>query len=253
MATTTPPGTGESPPSGQSGELLARLREIVTGPLKLLPEAIQAVPAVKYALAALAVAGCVAVGAGYFENPRLALIGMIVGLTLMGLMVIFARVAKLGVKQLTIPAIIFAWFCLLLFIIWGLGMTLSVFAGWPLKLSLFSSDPVADPFAIVVPDEDAVAMMTPGHRSPFAIEIEGHARELPREGILVGNVKSIPSEQREEYRRLVPEGEPLRYRVKLSEKVVNSIKLTYDGKSCKAPDLDPEEQQVWVLKFEYCE
>ncbi|HTL31807.1 MAG TPA: hypothetical protein VL326_01715 [Kofleriaceae bacterium] len=247
---TTTPSNGSAPAAPDSG-VLARLREIVSGPLKLLPEAIQAVPAVKYALATLAVAGCVAVGVGYFKNPKVALVAMIVGFVLMGLMVIFARVAKLPGRALKLPAVVFAWTCLLLFIVWGAGMTSSVFVGWPLKLSLFSSDDDT-PFALIVPDKEAVAMMTPP-RTPFVVTIEGNAIELHSEGVLIGDIKSLPDDTRERYRSLVQAGEPERYRVKLSNKIVNSVKVTYDGKPCRRPDLNPEGQKLWVLALDSCE
>jgi hypothetical protein len=249
MPTNTPTGDGESAPSRDTG-LIARLREIVSGPLKLLPEALQAVPAVKYALATLAVAGCVAVGIGYFKNPRVALVAMLVGFTLMGLMVIFARVAKLPGRALKVPAVVFAWSCLLLFMVWAAGMTASVFAGWPLKISLFS-DEDDDPFALIVPEKAVAAMMTPPD-SPYAVTIAGKPIPLHREGLLIGEVRSLPEGQRERYRSLVEAGEPARYHAKLSSKLVRSVEVTYEGKPCKRPDLDPEEQQVWVLELESC-
>jgi hypothetical protein len=110
------------------------------GPLEALPTAIKNVPSVKYGLGTLGVAGCVAAALGYFKSPQIAIVGIIAGFALMGLMFIFAKVAALGPRPMHWPAVIFVWFCLLLFICWAGAMTTSVFFGHPLKISLFSSN-----------------------------------------------------------------------------------------------------------------
>jgi hypothetical protein len=123
---------------------------LVNAPLKFLPAALREVPAVKYALAVLAVAGCVAVAMSYFASPQSALAALIVGLILMGVMVVFAKAASADGKH-TLAAAIFIWFCLLLFIVWAAGMTTSAFGGWPIELSILdganekASSPPAKP------------------------------------------------------------------------------------------------------------
>lgn len=106
-------------------------------PLNVLPEAIKRVPALRYALGALGLLGCVAAALGYFNSPKLALIGAVAGLAVMCLMLIFSKLADLK-EGFQLPAMVFLWVCLLLFITWAGCMTTSVFFGFPLKMSLFA-------------------------------------------------------------------------------------------------------------------
>lgn len=236
-----------------------RLRQIASGPLKLLPEAIQAVPAVKYALAGLAVAGCVAVAIGYFKDARLALIATIAGLGLMGVMLIFAKAAKLNARLLKGPAVVFVWFSLMLFVVWAGGMTLSAFAGWPVKISLFGSTPPPshvsedsphEAFLIIVPDEEALAMMS--EPSPFSILIGTRRIPLGKEGVVIGPARQIPEDIRAEYRQYIGMNEPTRARMELNANLIKSMQITYEGRPCKGPDISAMEQRLWVLHFDAC-
>ena len=134
--TTTPEHPSDMTRNVDEKSFWGRVGDLVNAPLKFLPAAMRAVPAVKYALAVMAVAGRVAVAMSYFKSPQLALVATIAGIALMGLMVIFAQAAA---HTHALPATIFIWVCLLLFIVWASGMTASVFLGWPLKLSIFGT------------------------------------------------------------------------------------------------------------------
>ncbi len=105
------------------------------GLIRFIGEAVRAVPAVKYAVG---VGGVLAVVALIFTwmkfEPRIALISGVVMFLLMGLLVVFARVAALPHSILTAPAVVFTWFILLMFMLFVVAMFLSVFIGWPLRL-----------------------------------------------------------------------------------------------------------------------
>lgn len=119
--------------------LWSRLKSATRDPLSILPAAIQAVPAVKYAVGVLGVAGCAAVALGYFKDPKIALVGTIAGIGLMGLLFLFSQAATLKSSSIRIPALLFVWCCLVLFVVWAGGMTTSVFVGWPLHIEFFGS------------------------------------------------------------------------------------------------------------------
>ena len=227
---------------------------VFTGPLRLLPVAIRAVPAVRYALATLAVTGCVAAAIGYLRDARLALIGTIAGLGLMALMVIFSHVAKLEGSIMRRPAIVFVWFSLALFVVWAGGMTTSVFVGFPLHISLFARAEQADgpPFALIVPDEASVLMMSPGKPSPFTLTIGSASLALPATGLLIGTIADLPGAARDEYRHHVTEGQPVRHRVAFDREVARSLKVAYQGHPCRDPELADPEQTTWLVRFAEC-
>ena len=87
-------------------------------PGSLLKQAIKAVSAVRWALA---IGGVLAIPAMAFtwyrtKDIRIAALCVIVMLFLMMVMVIFAKAAGQPNRLFRLPALIFTWFCLLLFI-----------------------------------------------------------------------------------------------------------------------------------------
>lgn len=234
----------------KSQRSIVSVREMFAGPLRLLPAAIQQVPAVRYALAAIAVAGCVAAALSYFHDPRLAVPGIVAGLALMGLMVVFAQVARLGGKAMRAPAVVFVWCCLVLFIVWSAAMTTSVFAGWPLHISLFG--PARQDSAIlIVPDAEAVAMMPP-QRSPFTVSVAGRSIPLAPVGVLIGATKGVPDTLRAVYRTHVPDGEPVELRIAYTPEIAGSIVVRYDDKVCKPHPPGSSQDTLWLIRFDEC-
>lgn len=103
-------------------------------PIDFLREAIKAVPAVKYALGVGGIVASVALIYSFKLDPRVAFVGTLVILILMGVLVIFARMVALAGPRLFLPAIVFTWFVLLLFMATCLSLFSSVFFQKPLNL-----------------------------------------------------------------------------------------------------------------------
>src|SRR5688572_24345054 len=103
-------------------------------PIVVLREAVKAVPAVKYALGVGGIAATVAIVAAFGLSSRAAILGTIVTLILMGVLVIFARASALAGPQLQVPALVFTWCALFLFVATGVALFTSVFFNRPAKL-----------------------------------------------------------------------------------------------------------------------
>jgi hypothetical protein len=102
-------------------------------PTWFLREAIRAVPAVRWALA---IGGVLAVPAIVFtwyktKDLRVLALCVIVMLFLMMVMVIFAKAAGQPDSVFHLPALVFTWFCLLLFIAISCVLFGSIFLGHP--------------------------------------------------------------------------------------------------------------------------
>lgn len=102
-------------------------------PISVLREAVKAVPAVKWALGVGGVLATVALVYTFKLNPRVAFIGLIVMFIAMGVLVIFARVAAER-NAAALPAMIFTWFVLLIFMATSTCLFTSVFFSKPLDL-----------------------------------------------------------------------------------------------------------------------
>lgn len=100
-------------------------------PMRLLNQAVQAVPAVKYALGVAGVTAVVAlVGAlriGFAE----ALFGTLATFVFMVLLVIFARLVRAPSQALTLPVTVMMWSFMLLAIASAVLTSTAVFFGWP--------------------------------------------------------------------------------------------------------------------------
>ena len=103
-------------------------------PPSFLKQAINAVPAVKYALGVGGIISVIAIVRGFGIDFRVAVFGTVVMLVLMTLLLVFAKVSSRPQSTFKAPAVILTWFCLLLFIATATTLFLSVFFGKPLDL-----------------------------------------------------------------------------------------------------------------------
>lgn len=100
-------------------------------PLKVIREAISAVPAVKYALGIAGIAASLALATAFFSSTRAALFGIAAMLLLMVLLVVFAVLTKLAKKELRFPALVLTWTVLLVFVASTILTFTSVFFSTP--------------------------------------------------------------------------------------------------------------------------
>lgn len=100
-------------------------------PMNVLRAGIQAVPAVRYALGIAGVAAALAIASAFFRSTAAALIGVAVMLPLMILLVVFAAITGLAKEDMRVPALVFTWAILVLFVCSGTLFALSVFFDWP--------------------------------------------------------------------------------------------------------------------------
>ena len=103
-------------------------------PLKILKDAIRAVPAVKYALGVAGIISVIAIVAALKIDFRIAVFGTIIMLVLMVVLIIFAKLSEAPKKYFTIPIIIFMWFALFLTMITAIFLFTSIFLKYPLNL-----------------------------------------------------------------------------------------------------------------------
>lgn len=114
-------------------------------PIHVLRQSILAVPAVKYALGVAGIIAAVAVVYAFRIDARVAFVGAIVMFVLMGVLVVFARMASLAGPRLLLPAQVLSWFTLLLFIAVSVSLFGSVFLHRPLDLSCWLTGNCAMP------------------------------------------------------------------------------------------------------------
>ena len=106
----------------------------MTAPIEVLREATKAVPAVKYALGIGGVVATIALIYSFQIDPRVAFLGTVVMLLLMAVLVLFARMSAFASKKLSVPALVFTWFSLLMFMAVALSLFGSVFFKTPVNL-----------------------------------------------------------------------------------------------------------------------
>lgn len=107
----------------------------MTAPLQFLREAIRAVPAVKYALGVGGVVAAIAIVYSFNLSPRFAFFGTLIMFILMGVLVIFARMVSLPGTHLALPALVFTWFTLIIFMAVSITLFTSVFFRQPVNLT----------------------------------------------------------------------------------------------------------------------
>ena len=116
-------------------EIMARAEnQAPTGPLAFLKEAIQAVPAVKYALGVGGVVSLVAIVEGFGISKRAAIIGFPVILISMVLLLVFAKLASAKPEYFLYPLIVLTWFSIFAMISIVALVFTGVFFKWPLDL-----------------------------------------------------------------------------------------------------------------------
>lgn len=104
-------------------------------PIEFLREATKAVPAIKYAMGVGGIIATIAIIYSFKIDPRVAFVGTIVMFVLMGVLVVFARMASLSGTRLASPALVFTWFTLLVFMAVSIALFTSVFFKKPLDLT----------------------------------------------------------------------------------------------------------------------
>jgi hypothetical protein len=105
-----------------------------TGPLAFLREAIQAVPAVKYALGVGGVVSVIAIVASFGISYRVAVLGFPIILILMTLLVVFAKLTAAKPQYFLAPLIILTWFSIIAMVSTISLIFTGVFFKWPLDL-----------------------------------------------------------------------------------------------------------------------
>ena len=103
-------------------------------PSSILKQAINAVPAVKYALGVGGIIAVIAIVRGFGIDFRVALWGTVVMLVLMTVLLVFAKASSRPQSAFKGPAFILTWFSLVLFMATATALFLSVFFGKPLDL-----------------------------------------------------------------------------------------------------------------------
>ncbi len=104
------------------------------GPLAFLREAIQAVPAVKYALGVGGVVAVIAIVAGFGISYRVAVVGFPIVLVMMVLLLIFAKLAGAKPQYFLAPFVILTCASIVIMVCTILLIFTGVFFGWPLDL-----------------------------------------------------------------------------------------------------------------------
>ena len=106
-------------------------------PIRLLREAIRAVPALKFALAVAGLGAVVAIVLGFERKPLVAIFGALIVLGLMFIVLVFSRFATAGTQSNSGPATVLVWFYTIGIILATTLFISSYFFQWPLP-SLFT-------------------------------------------------------------------------------------------------------------------
>ena len=88
-------------------------------------------PAVKWALGVGGIMAVIAIVYSFQISPRVAVIGTLIMFLFMGVLVVFARASALGNSVIALPALVFTWFVLLVFMAVTLALLSSVFFSSP--------------------------------------------------------------------------------------------------------------------------
>lgn len=162
----------------------------------LLRAAITAVPAVKYALGVAGVLSALALVKGFFSSTEGALLAAVGMLALMVLLVVFAAMSKLGPSALKMPALVFTWTILVLFIVSACLAVSSMFFQYPTSfpelmrqlrgqsqtsLSNTDQDPSAPPNSAPERSGPVSAKPIPDTTKPLITDEVGKGVALPKE------------------------------------------------------------------------
>jgi hypothetical protein len=145
-----------------------------SAPPSVLKQAINAVPAVKYALGVGGIISVIAIVRGFGIDFRVAFWGTVVMLVLMTVLLVFAKASSRPQSAFKGPAFILTWFSLVLFMATATALFLSVFFGTPLDLR---------------------TLLAPVHAGQTPVEKHGTAEVLPPTTDRVDvTVKQAPSQ-----------------------------------------------------------
>lgn len=106
-----------------------------------LDRAVKAVPAIKYALGIGGVVAVIAIVFSFGINAKVAIFGTIIMLVLMVVLVLFASLVRKPGASFSLPALIFTWFSLSLFMASSLLLFTSAFWATPIDLRTSISAP----------------------------------------------------------------------------------------------------------------
>jgi hypothetical protein len=109
--------------------------ELNSAPISFLGRAIKAVPAVRYALGVGGVIAVIAVVVSFKIDLKVAVFGAVIMFILMTILLVFANLAGAASASFRVPAFVFAWFCLILFMATAITFFGCVFFGRPLDLT----------------------------------------------------------------------------------------------------------------------
>jgi predicted Ser/Thr protein kinase len=128
------PGEEDRASPGESADVQAGATAPWALPLRVLREAIRAVPAVKYALGVAGIVSAIAIIVSFGIDLRVAFFGAVLMFVLMTMLVVFARLSGAVPKYLTLPAIILVYFSVILTIGTATLLFTSVFFQRPIDL-----------------------------------------------------------------------------------------------------------------------
>ncbi|SRR5216683_696919 len=103
-------------------------------PIKILREAVRAVPAVKYALGVAGITAVVALVRSFGISPQHAVFGTVITLVLMVALVIFAKLTTTAPRHFVLPVLVLMWSFLGLTIATAFLLFSSAFFKWPAAL-----------------------------------------------------------------------------------------------------------------------
>jgi hypothetical protein len=130
--------------------------EIPASPTSILKQAIKAVPAVKYALGIGGIVAVIAIVFSFGISPRVAIFGTVIMLILMVVLLLFASLVRKSGTHVSLPALVFTWFSLLLFMATSVLLFTSAFWAKPLDLKTFisSSKPGSETSSRTQPEQN---------------------------------------------------------------------------------------------------
>jgi hypothetical protein len=110
-------------------------------PIRILREAIRAVPAVKYALGIAGIVSVISIVAALGLDLRIAAFGTVIMIFLMTLLVIFAKLTAVTSRYFLLPVLVLMWSSLILTIATASSLFSSVFFRWPVDLQYWINPP----------------------------------------------------------------------------------------------------------------
>jgi energy-coupling factor transporter transmembrane protein EcfT len=130
--------------------------EIPASPTSILKQAIKAVPAVKYALGIGGIVAVIAIVFSFGISPKVAIFGTVIMLILMVVLLLLASLVGKSGTHVSLPALVFTWFSLLLFMATSVLLFTSAFWAKPLDLKTFmsSSKPGLETSSRTPPDQN---------------------------------------------------------------------------------------------------